>query len=101
LARCVTLKPQARLVQKLRCHSEIPLGGLQKCVAHVDWQLWQEFLYVLALSIPGGEPMNCRCMTEVMKAWLIARNARAVQTRLEPNLLESSLKYVNGDRSCV
>jgi hypothetical protein len=40
-------------------------------------------------------------MTEVMKAWLIARTACAVQTRMEPNLLESSLKYVNGDGSCV
>ena len=40
-------------------------------------------------------------LTEVMKARLIARTACAVQTRMEPNLLESSLKYVNGDGFCV
>jgi hypothetical protein len=36
-----------------------------------------------------------------MKARLIASTACAVQTSMEPNLLESSLKYVNGDRFCV
>jgi hypothetical protein len=67
-------------------------------VSQVDRQLRQKFLNIPAFAIPDGQSMNCRCVAQVVKAWLASRTTFAMQTSMQPNLLESSFEHVDRDR---
>src|SRR5690242_9257492 len=90
LAYCVTFEPQIGLVQEFWRHSEICLGCRQLLVPHIDRQLRQQFLYVLPFAIPRCQSMDCRRVTQVMKARLATWTTFAADTRVYPDLLESS-----------
>src|SRR5437016_1550859 len=64
-------------------------------MAHVDRQLLQKFLYILAFLIPPSQSMNCRCMTKVMQARLTACAAVTMHSGMQPNLFEGPLKLMD------
>ena len=72
----ITFESHARFVQEFSSHREIDLGARQLPVPHINRQLRQEFLHVLAFAVPRCQSMNCRRVAQVMKARLAAGTNR-------------------------
>jgi hypothetical protein len=58
----VPLESSAGLMQQLRGHGQIDLGGRQMGMAQVHGQVMQEPLYVRPLPVPRRQPVDRECV---------------------------------------
>src|SRR5271165_7065221 len=64
-------------------------------MSQIRGQLWQQFLHVSALLVPGNESMNAKAVPQIMKPRLVACAIRAADTGMLTEVFESLLHELN------
>jgi len=64
----VVIKAPIDLCNQLRCCLQVDLSGMDIHVAHIGGQPWKPGIDVLSIPIPGQQPLNRKCVSQIVDA---------------------------------
>ena len=64
----VVIKAPIDLCNQLRCCLKVDVSGMDIDVAHIGGQPWKPGVDVLSIPIPGQQPLNRKCVSQIVDA---------------------------------
>jgi hypothetical protein len=68
LIQVVVMKALVDLGDELRCCLQVDLSGVDIHMAHIGGQPWKPGVEILSVPIPGQQPLNRKCVSQVVDA---------------------------------